>query len=161
MATSHTRTPELETDAIIDALLDISAHTKPSQEGTLLQRKLQRSLYKQVPAPTRETFPDECKTARVDHWHVMPGCTTGIATYSRRTWSWHAGTTWHIARPSATKLAIVDRYARDGWGVVVSAYNVMCEKVVKHSTIPHLGVRFISTRDRADYEFVLLPDGEV
>ena len=53
------------------------------------------------------------------------------------------------------KMEIVEDYTRAGWHCRVQAYNVMCNKFVKHPKIDNLWVGFYSSRDCNKYEYVI------
>ena len=141
-------------DEIVKILMDESEnHT---MEGQLIKPKLIRELYKQVGDPQEEDFPDEYRIAG-RCWKKICGYTTDIGVSTAQCMEAHnkQPTTWYIKRPSMTKVNIVDRYTRAGWNCAVQAYNVMCDKYVKHPKYNNLWVRFYSSRDCNKYEYVI------
>lgn len=125
-------------------------------EGQLLRTKLIRELYKQLGEPKKEDFPDEYKTAGCG-WKKISGYTKDIDMYTARHMEIENGapTGWSIKRPSRTKMEIVEEYTRAGWSCNVQAYNVMCNKYVKHPKYENIWVRFYSSRDCNKYEYVI------
>ena len=128
-------------------------------EGKLLRTKLIRELYKQLGDPKEEDFPDEYKTAGWG-WKKIPGYTNDIGVYTARHMEIENGapTRWRINRASYTKIQIVEEYTRAGWSCDVQAYNVMCNKYVKHPKYKNVWVRFYSSRDCNKYEYVIEED---
>lgn len=147
-------TQQLEIQTIIQYLKDEAHNT--TMEGELLKRKLIRQLYKELGEPKEEDFPDEYKVAG-GFWTKHAGYTTyiGYATERRMQVSNASDTEWNIDRPSRTKLAIVEEYARAGWHCRVQAYNVLCTKYVKHPKYDNVWVEFYSSRDCNKYAYVI------
>ena len=147
--TKHTYT----INELRDILIEQS--TNNTMEGQLLRPKYIRMLYKQLGDPQKEDFPSEFKHA----WRYtkMPRYTLGIAIMSpeNMTAANKAPTQWRIQRASMTKVNIVEDYTRDGWSCEVQAYNVLCEKYVKHPKYEGIWVRFYNSRDCARYEYIL------
>lgn len=125
-------------------------------EGQLLRRQLIRELYKQVGEPEEKDFPEECKIAG-SYWRKMPGYTNDIEVMTERRMKMenNSPTVWRITYPSQTKRELEDEYTRAGWSCEVQAYNVMCNKYVKHPRYENIWVRFYSSRDCNKYEYVI------
>lgn len=151
MSKTHTHTPE----QIAEALL----RCEDTLEGRLLKKKLLRELYKTLGDPTREDFPD---VFNFNHTYSrQSGYTTFIDTYANYAWLDtynNQPTDWRIKYPSETKRDIVERYTRAGWHARVQAYNVTCSRLVRHPRYKHIGVEFVSTRDRTDYRYILIKE---
>ena len=131
--------------------------TQNTMEAELLRKQCVRKLYKLLGDPTEEDFPDEFKTAGAWRFTKQPGYTSHIQIEKpefMRAMN-NADTDWHIKRPSQTKIAIVERYARGGWHSTVHSMNVICTKYVKHPRFKDVCVEFYSSRDCARYEYVL------
>lgn len=128
----------------------------PTIEGQLLRRKLIRELYKQLGAPKEEDFKSEFDIAG-RYWKKVPGYTNDIDVRTERYMEIENGapTRWCVARPSMTKVNIVEDYTRAGWNCTVQAYNVMCHKYVKHPKHKNVWVRFYSSRDCNKYEYII------
>lgn len=126
-----------------------------TMEGELLRPKYIRMLYKQLGDPKKSDFIDEFKHAY--RFVKMAGYTKyiGIMTKSAMEAQNKAPTIWRIQRASMTKVNIVEDYTRDGWSCEVQAYNVLCNKYVKHPKYEGIWVRFYSSRDCAKYEYIL------
>lgn len=135
-------------------------HENQTIEGQLLRKKLIRELYKQLGDPKEEDFPDEYKTAGWG-WKKISGYTNDINVYTARYMETENGapTRWGIKHASHAKIKIVEEYTRAGWNCYVQAYNVMCDKYVKHPKYENIWVRFYSSRDCNKYEYVI-EDGE-
>lgn len=128
-------------------------------EGQLIKKQLARELYKQLGDPKEEDFPDIYKTAGWG-WKKIQGYTNEIEVETER---WMEGqnnarTIWCVERPSRTKCEIVDEYTHAGWSCEVQAYNVMCNKYVKHPKYEGVWVRFYSSRDCNKYEYLIERD---
>lgn len=128
-------------------------------EGQLLKTQLIRKLYKQLGDPQREDFPDIYETAGWG-WKKMSGYTQGIDIMTPMGMANQnsAHTQWHITRASSKKVRIVEEYTRAGWHCEVQAYNVLCNKYVKHPRYNNLWVRFYSSRDCNKYEYIIEGD---
>ena len=129
-------------------------------EGQLLRRQLIRKLYKQIGEPREEDFPEECKIAG-SYWNKMSGYTNDIKIMTARNMEMenNSPTLWRITYPSPTKRELEDEYTRAGWSCEVQAYNVLCEKYVKHPRYENIWVRFYSSRDCNKYEYVIETEG--
>lgn len=141
-------------DEIVKVLIDESEnHT---MEGQLIKPKLIRELYKQLGTPTEEDFPDEYKIAG-RCWKKLSGYTTDIGTSTAQCMQAHNSESvqWYIQRPSMTKVQIVEEYTRANWNCTVQAYNVLCDKYVKHPRYDNIWVRFYSSRDCNKYEYII------
>lgn len=145
---------KLEIQTLIKELKELRFNR--TMEKELLEKKLIRQLYKIVGEPTEEDFPNEFKTAG-RYWKKHAGYTRGISILREDTMLIENSkpTDWRIARPSRTKMEIVEDYTRAGWWCRVGAYNVVCIKYVKHPRIENLWVEFYSSRDCNKYELVL------
>lgn len=145
----------------VDEITDFlkKEHENETIEGQLLRKKLIRELYKQLGEPKQEDFPDEYKIAGWG-WRKISGYTNDIDVYTARHMEIENGapTRWHINRASYTKIQIVEEYTRAGWSCDVQAYNVMCNKYVKHPKYKNIWVRFYSSRDCNKYEYVIEED---
>lgn len=138
----------MEIQSIINEL------AKPrTQESELLRRRLTRALYKLLGAPSRDDFP-EPYTKNNHYSRTAPY--TGIAVAPRH-YDVQLPVDYHIDRPSPTKQAIINDYYRDGWDITVHAYNVACSRCIAHPRYESLVVRFVSTRDKATYEYLIAP----
>lgn len=144
----------MSAEEIIDTLK--KERDNPTIEGQLLRTQLIKQLYKQIGDPHKEDFPHECETAG-DYWKKFPGYTKDISYRTERYMEIENNipTKWHIQRASMTKVNIVDIYVRAGWSCEVYAYNVTCQKFVKHPRYKNLWVKFYSTRDLNRYEYVI------
>lgn len=151
MSDTHT----LEVQALIKNLKDMRFE-KPSIEHTLLQKKLIRQLYTLVGEPNDLDFPNECALTG-GGWTKHKGYTNWISVLEEDSMlrANSAPTDWQIKHPSDTKERIVERYIREGWSCTVQAYNVICQKFVKHPHIDNLWVYFYSSRDCNKYEYVI------
>jgi len=129
-------------------------------EGQLLRTKLIRELYKQLGDPTEEDFGAEMEPAGT-WWNKHKGYTTDIQicgeNYMKN--ANKASTDWRIKRASGTKIAIVERYTRNGWHCKVDSYNVICTKYVPHPKYKDIFVEFYSSRDCNKYEYVIKEKG--
>lgn len=145
---------KLELQTVIKTLKDLRFNDK--LEGELLEKKLIRQLYKMVGEPKEEDFPEEYKVAG-RCWKKREGYTNGISILMEDTMLYENCmlTDWNVERPSRTKMEIVEEYTRAGWHCRVQAYNVMCNKFVKHPKIDNLWVEFYSSRDCNKYEYVI------
>ena len=125
-------------------------------EGQLLKPKLIRELYKQLGEPKEEDFPNEYKVAG-RYWKKREGYTTYFEVMHNYTMKSknRSATEWNIARPSRTKMEIVEEYTRAGWHCRVQAYNVMCYKYVPHPKYKNIWVCFYSSRDCNKYEYII------
>lgn len=147
-------TKKLELATMIQTLKDLRFEN--SIEKELLQKKLIRQLYKELGDPKEEDFEDEFEAAG-GYWKKQAGYTTWISTLYRDTMELYNNepTKWNIERPSVTKINIVERYRNRGWRCRVEAYNVICEKYVKHPKYEGIWVYFYSSRDCNKYEYVI------
>lgn len=145
---------KLELAAIIQNLKDLRFEN--SMEKELLQRKLIKQLYKELGDPKEEDFKDEFEVAG-GYWKKYRGYTTGISILCRDTMEIdnNAPTKWNIERPSRTKIEIVERYTNHGWHCRVEAFNVICQKFVKHPKYEGIWVCFYASRDCNKYEYVI------
>ena len=128
-------------------------------EGQLIKKQLARELYKQLGEPKQEDFSDIYETAGWG-WKKIQGYTNEIDVETAR---WmegqnNQGTHWCVERPSRTKIDIVDDYTRKGWHCTVQAYNVLCNKYVRHPKYEGVWVRFYSSRDCNKYEYIIERD---
>lgn len=147
-------TKQLEVQALIENIKKENENS--TIEGELLRKRMIKQLYKLVGEPTEEDFPEEFKVAG-RYWKKRQGYTTGIDILKENTMLIENAqpTDWRIARPSQTKMGIVEEYTRAGWWCRVGAYNVMCAKYVKHPRYDNLWVEFYSSRDCNKYELVI------
>ena len=124
-------------------------------EGQLLKKKMIRELYKKIGEPEEKDFPDAYKHAY--KFKKFEGYTTDIfvSTKDMMENANKEPTTWHIKRPSMTKIRIEEEYTREGWHCDVQAYNVSCTKYIKHPKHEKIWVRFYVSRDCAKYDYVL------
>ncbi len=145
--------PMYTADEIIERLLN-DPHQK-IMETQLLKPKLIRSLYKQLGDPSKEDFPD---IKWIGTYDKFPGYTTDMyeITETKMDIENNAPTRWNIQRPSLTKINIVNTYTKEGWHCTVGAYNVTCNKYVKHPRYKNICVRFYCTRDVNRYEYMLI-----
>ena len=128
-------------------------------EGQLLKPKLVRELYKQLGNPTEEDFPNEYKIAG-RCWKKIDGYTKDFGSETKRLMDSknNRSTNWCVARPSMTKINIVEEYTKAGWSCIVQSYNVMCTRYAQHPKYKDLYVKFYSSRDCNKYEYVLVAD---
>ena len=147
-------TKQLEIQALIENLKE--ERENETIEGELLKKKMIRQLYKLVGEPTEEDFPEEFKVAGIG-WKKFEGYTTGIGYMKEKIMliSNSLETEWNVARPSKTKMEIVEEYVRAGWKCRVDAYNVMCSRYVKHPRYDNLWVEFYSSRMCNKYGLVI------
>lgn len=147
-------TKQLEIQALIENIK--KENENETIEGELLKKKMIKQLYKLVGEPKEEDFPEEFKVAG-GYWKKHAGYTTEISILREDTILTFNSlqTDWNIARPSRTKMEIVEEYTRTGWHCRVQAYNVMCTKFVKHPRYDNLWVEFYSSRDCNKYELVI------
>lgn len=147
-------TKQLEIQALIENIKNENKNT--TIEGELLRKRMIRQLYKLVGEPTREDFPEEFKVAG-GYWKKHQGYTNGISILREGTMLIENAqpTDWRVERPSRTKMEIVEEYTRAGWWCRVQAYNVMCNRYVKHPRYDNLWVEFYSSRDCNKYELVI------
>lgn len=145
---------QLEVQAIVENL--IKEEENATMEGELLKKKMIRQLYKLLGEPTKEDFEDEMKPAGT-WWEKISGYTTWMSmmTENKMEMENNAPTEWNVQRPSRTKMEIVENYTRHGWHCRVQAFNVMCNKYVKHPRYKNIWVRFYSSRDCNKYEYVI------
>lgn len=142
---------------MISTLKDLQTNDK--MEGELLRKKLTRQLYKMLGDPRKEDFPDIYETAGCG-WKKMSGYTQDIGIMTPMSMEIENGApiVWNIKHASLTKVQIVERYIHAGWHCEVQAYNVLCDKYVKHPQYDNLWVRFYSSRDCNKYEYILEED---
>lgn len=147
-------TKQLEIQALIENIK--KENENETIEGELLKKKMIRQLYKLVGEPKEEDFPEEFKIAG-GYWKKHAGYTTEISILTEDTILTFNSlpTEWNVARPSRTKMEIVEEYTRTGWHCRVQAYNVMCTKFVKHPRYDNLWVEFYSSRDCNKYSLVI------
>lgn len=140
------------TDSELRAI--ISALTSTSLEDQLARTHNVKRLYRTLGEPTPQDFPGVHNI--VSHYTRKYGYTrmhTFPPSMLRQ-----RPVDYHIKRPSDIKRRIINRYCDDGWSVSVSAYNVMCTKVIRHARIPQLAVFLTSSRANATYEYMLMED---
>lgn len=145
----------------VDQIVDFLRKEEENEtiEGQLIRTKLIRELYKQLGDPEEKDFPNEYKIAG-RCWKKIAGYTNEIGISCETAMLAHnnAQTIWCVERPSRTKVEIVEEYTRAGWSCTVQAYNVMCNKYVKHPRYKNLWVRFYSSRDCNKYEYIICED---
>ena len=142
----------IELQAIVEHLKN--ERENETMEGELLKQKMIRELYKQLGEPKQEDFPDEFRVAGT-YWNKRKGYTKGIDFLKERTMlDWNrAPVDYCINKPSERKKAIIEEYA--GWNITVQAFNVLCNKYVKHPKYENIWVCFYSSRDCNKYEYVI------
>ena len=152
---SHTQDTSQDVMKLVNTIT--TSCTQNTMEAELLRKKCARELYKLLGEPTEEDFPDEFKTAGAWRFTKQQGYTSHIQILKpefMRAMN-NTGTDWHIKRPSQTKVAIIERYTRDGWHSTVYSMNVICTKYTKHPRFKDVWIEFYSSRDCAKYEYVL------
>ena len=114
-----------------------------------------RQLYKELGHPNPADYEGVgnhlYKVCKVSGYTKMPIVITRDKLRYR-----NGGVDYHIKKPSETKQRIVEEYTKDGWSCDVQAYNVSCDKCIKHKDYDNLWIHFISTRDCSKYEYVLI-----
>lgn len=148
---------KIEIETLVKNIVKVQDDKEHEMERELLTRKMMRQLYKELGDPNPADYKgvgeflySVDKMSGYTKWVVM--CTE---TELERL-KWGGQTYLRIKRPSETKMAIVERYTRAGWNCDVQAFNVSCDKYVKHKDYDNIWIRFLSTRDCSKYEYILV-----
>lgn len=146
---------KIEIENLVRQIVELHDSTENIMERDIALPKMLRQLYKAVGDPDPADYEGVGKYLyRVSK---VSGYTKYPIVISEDKTRWINGdVTYHISRPSETKQRIVENYRSDGWSCDVQAYNVSCDKYMKHKDYDNLWVRFISTRDCSKYEYVFI-----
>lgn len=146
---------KIEIETLVRNIVKIWDDPEHLVERELLTKKMLRQLYKELGDPNPADY--EGVGNHVYSVDKVSGYTKYPIVISEDETRWINGdVTYHISRPSETKRQIVEEYTRDGWSCSVQAYNVLCDKYMKHKDYDNIWIRFISTRDCSKYEYVLV-----
>ena len=159
--TNNKTNNKIEIETLVKSIVKIQDDKEHEMERELLTRKMMRQLYKELGDPNPADYEGVgkylyrvSKVSGYTKWPIIK--TKDQLDYYEKI---EKGTvTYHINRPSETKMRIVDNYTRDGWSCDVQAYNVACDKYVPHKDYDNIWIRFISTRDCSKYEYVLVKE---
>lgn len=148
---------KIEIETLVRNIVKVWYDKEHIMERELLTRKMLRQLYKELGDPNPADYEGVGKylyrVNKVSGYTKWPNINTEDQL------EYMGGdVTYHINRPSETKQRIVENYTNDGWSCDVQAYNVSCEKYIKHKDYDNLWIRFISTRDCSKYEYVLVKE---
>lgn len=148
---------KIEIETLVRNIVKVQEDKEHIMERELLTRKMMRQLYKELGDPNPADYEGVGKYSyRVNK---VSGYTKWPNINTEDQLEYMGGdVTYHISRPSETKQRIVENYTRDGWSCDVQAYNVLCDKYVKHKDYDNIWIRFISTRDCSKYEYVLVKE---
>ena len=148
---------KIEIETLVRNIVKVWYDKEHIMERELLTRKMLRQLYKELGDPKPADYEGVknhlYSVSRINGYTKWPNIKT---EYDLR--YINGGVAYHISRPSETKQGIVESYTRDGWSCTVQAYNVLCNKYVKHKDYDNIWIRFISTRDCSKYEYVLVKE---
>lgn len=148
---------KIETETLVRNIVKIQNDKEHEMERELLTRKMMRQLYKELGDPNPADYEGVGKylyrVNKVSGYTKWPDIKLKYDLERI-----NGDVVWNIRRPSETKQRIVADYLRDGWSCSVQAYNVLCNKYVKHKDYDNLWIRFISTRDCSKYEYVLVKE---
>lgn len=146
---------KIEIETLVRNIVKVQNDKEHEMERELLTRKMLRQLYKELGDPNPEDYEGVGKylysVSKVSGYTKFPI----IKTEDQLEYI-NGDIEYHISRPSETKRQIVENYLRDGWSCSVLAYNVLCDKYMKHKDYDNIWIRFISTRDCSKYEYVLV-----
>lgn len=152
-----TTTNEIEIETLVRNIISVQDDKDHELERDLLTRKMMRQLYKELGDPDPKDYEGVGKYLCIVK--KVTGYTTWVGIKTKHELEFMSkyggGVEYHIKRPSETKQRIVENYTEDGWSCSVSAYNVACEKYMKHKDYDNLYIRFIRTRDCSKYEYIL------
>lgn len=148
---------KIEIETLVRNIVKVQNDKEHLMERELLTRKMMRQLYKELGDPNPADYEGVGKylyrVSKVSGYTKWPI----IKTEDQLAYI-NGDVVYHISRPSETKQRIVENYTRDGWSCSVQAYNVSCDKYMKHKDYDNLWIRFISTRDCSKYEYVLVKE---
>lgn len=150
---------KIEIETLVRNIVKIQDDKEHEMERELLTRKMMRQLYKELGDPNPADY--EGVGNHVYSVDKVSGCTKWPLTQTKTALeelNRGGKVRLRIKRPSETKMNIVDRYTKDGWNCDVQAYNVLCNKYIKHKDYDNIWIRFVSTRDCAKYEYVLVKE---
>lgn len=146
---------KIEIETLVRNIVKIQNDKEHEMERELLTSRMMRQLYKELGDPNPADYEGVgkylYKVSKVSGYTKWPD----IKTEEQLEYM-NGDVVWNISRPSETKRSIVENYTRDGWSCVVQAYNVLCNKYVKHKDYDNIWIRFVSTRDCSKYEYVLV-----
>lgn len=148
---------KIEIETLVRNIVKIWDDPEHLVERELLTKKMLRQLYKELGDPKPADYEgvgnhvySVDKVSGYTKWPIIK--TEDQLEYI------NGDVVYHISRPSETKQGIVESYTRDGWSCSVQAYNVLCDKYIKHKDYDNIWIRFISTRDCSKYEYVLVKE---
>lgn len=148
---------KIEIETLVRNIVKVWNDQEHTMERELLTGKMLRQLYKELGDPNPADYEGVgkylYKVDKVSGYTKWPNIKT---EYDLK--YINGGVEYHISRPSETKQRIVENYTSDGWGCKVQAYNVSCQKYMKHKDYNNIWIRFISTRDCSKYEYVLVKE---
>lgn len=145
---------KIEIETLVKTIIDLQTDKDMIMERELATPKLMRQLYKALGEPNIADYPDIYNHIR---WAKKEqGYTKSPLIYGKYILkNLNGNIDNNLKKMSPTKERIVDSYSRDGWNCTVYAFNVICSKYVQHKDYDNVGIRFVSTRDTARYEYVL------
>ena len=148
---------KIEIETLVRNIVKVWNDPEHLMERELLTRKMMRQLYRELGDPNPADYEGVGKylysVSKVSGYTKFPI----IKTEDQLKYI-NGDIVYHINRPSETKREIVENYLRDGWSCAVQAYNVLCDKYMKHKDYDNIWIRFISTRDCSKYEYVLVKE---
>ena len=146
---------KIEIETLVRNIVKVQDDKEHEMERELLTRKMLRQLYKELGDPKPADY--EGVGNHVYSVDKVSGYTKFPIIKTEDQLEYINGDiVYHINKPSETKREIVENYLRDGWSCAVQAYNVLCDKYIKHKDYDNIWIRFISTRDCSKYEYVLV-----
>lgn len=148
---------KIEIETLVRNIVKVYDDKEHEMERELLIRKMLRQLYKELGDPNPADY--EGVGEFLYSVDKMSGYTKWVNIHTKEYLEFKQPgkfVDYRIKRPSETKMAIVEKYTREGWNCDVQAYNVSCDKYVPHKDYDNIWIRFISTRDCSKYEYVLM-----
>lgn len=149
---------KIEIETLVKQIIALQEDEDKIMERELLTRKMMRQLYKELGNAKCADYPTVYN--HIGYANKVSGYTTYplIKTEDELKYINNRQTDWHIKSCSDTKERIVESYTNDNWHCTVYAMNVCCDTYVKHKDYDNIYIRFISTRDCAKYEYVLVKE---
>ena len=148
---------KIEIEILVQEIIKLQKDESKTLECEFATPKMMRQLYKALGDPNPKDYDGVgeflWRVNRMQGYTKYPQILTVRQMECR-----NCAEDYRIKRPSETKKRIVEDYKKHGWGVDVQAYNVLCEKFMPHKDYKNIWIRFISTRDCAKYEYVLVEE---
>lgn len=148
---------KIEIETLVRNIVKVQEDKEHIMERELLTRKMLRQLYKELGDPNPADYEGVGKylysVSKVSGYTKFPI----IKTEDQLEYI-NGDVEYRISRPSETKQRIIENYLGDGWSCSVQAYNILCDKYMKHKDYDNIWIRFISTRDCSKYEYVLVKE---